>query len=418
MQFHRSHLCALFFAVMIPCGADAQSTPTLTTLHFFTGYPDDGANPSGPVTIRDDGLVLGTTALGGRHGPNYDGLGTVFFLSPPVTEDGQWTENIYSLTESIGGRPQGGVALGPNGVIYCVAGAQRGAVFQVTPPAMVSGKWTAGAIAADIPVILYPYAGVAVGPGGVLYSTSHDGASTFDGEGDVFSVTPPTSPGGSWTNQSIYNFGAPGASPTAGVVVGDGGVLYGTVDGGVYSLTPPEAPGGTWTETTLYTFGSAPGPSNPNNATVIIGPDGVLYGTTENGGKGTACSSGCGTVYSLTPPSSPGGEWSEKTLYSFQGGSDGSAPNGGVVIGADGALFGTTTAGGLGAACSGGCGTVFALVRPSGPGGEWTERVLHSFDSSDGAKPNAGVTIGRDGGIYGTTSSGGMNDCGTVFKME
>lgn len=97
-------------------------------------------------------------------------------------------------------------------------------------------------------------------------------------------------------------------------------------------------------------------------------------------------------MYSPTPPSSPGGEWTETTLYSFHG-SDGSAPNGGVVIGPDGVLYGTTASGGAGTSCSGGCGTVFALKPPAASlSGDWTETVLHSFDFTDGASPNAGVT--------------------------
>ena len=61
----------------------------------------------------------------------------------------------------------------------------------------------------------------------------------------------------------------------------------------------------------------------PWTAGVAIGsgPSGhpVLYGTTNYGGT-TSCYLGCGTVFSLTPPASPGGSWTEAVLYSFQGG--------------------------------------------------------------------------------------------------
>lgn len=427
--------------LLFPIYAAAQPAPTLTTLHFFAGYPTDGADPVGGVVMGADGVLHGTTYYGGPYGQSYDnGWGTVFSLVPPATPGGSWTEIAYNLTAEVGERPNSGVALGPDGIIYgitefsCTERCQHGGggggnVFQITPPTSPGGAWAEKAISDNYPVITYSYAPVVIGAGGVIYGTSWEGATLFDGVGDVFAVTPPTSPGGSWTTESIYNFNYTndGSYPEAPVTIGAGGVLYGTTTAGgigggsgiVYSLTPPATSGGSWTETILYTFGSTPdSPDNPNNAGVTIGPGGVLYGTTLWGGAGTACSKGCGTVYSLKPPSSSGGAWTETTLYSFPGGSDGNNPNGGVVIGKGGVLYGTTTVGGTGTACPGGCGTVFSLTPPASPGGSWTETVLHSFNSSDGANPSAGVTIGNDGALYGTTRFGGIGNNGTVFRLK
>jgi uncharacterized repeat protein (TIGR03803 family) len=284
-------------------------------------------------------------------------------------------------------------------------------------------------------VVLYPSCVLAVGPGNVLYGTSNEGGSTFDKVGDVFAMTPPASEGGAWTLESIYDFrqssSSDGFNPASGVVIGEGGVLYGTTGystiggGAAYSLTPPVAPGGSWTETVLYFFGATPTDALlPGGAGVAIGAGGVLYGTTRYGGTSTACPSGCGTVYSLTPPATPGGAWTEAVLYSFQSGPDGWNPNGGVVVSATGILYGATTNGGGSAACSGGCGTVFSLTPPATAGGAWTETILHSFNHTDGANPSAPVIIGRDGGLYGTTASGGtsacplIGGCGTVFQLK
>jgi uncharacterized repeat protein (TIGR03803 family) len=80
------------------------------------------------------------------------------------------------------------------------------------------------------------------------------------------------------------------------------------------------------------------------------------------------------------------------TLYSFTGfNGDGSGPLGGLVLGHDGVLYGTTVAGGTGS-CDGGCGTVFKLVPPQEEGGSWSETVLYSFtgQQGDGASPWAG----------------------------
>ena len=87
---------------------------------------------------------------------------------------------------------------------------------------------------------------------------------------------------------------------------------------------------------------------------------------------------------------------------------------GGVTLGANGALYGTTTAGGISNA-----GTVYSLTPPAAPGGAWTETVLWSFmGGADGADPVAGLAIGENGVLYGTTSSGGVSNAGTVFALK
>lgn len=96
------------------------------------------------------------------------------------------------------------------------------------------------------------------------------------------------------------------------------------------------------------------------------------------------------------------------TIYNF-GGIDGSYPAGPLAQGADGLFYGTTMSGGTGP--GGGPGTVFKITTS----GALT--TLHSFDYTDGAEPSAGVTLGRDGRFYGTTSIGGPTDYGTVFRI-
>ena len=140
----------------------------------------------------------------------------------------------------------------------------------------------------------------------------------------------------------IHNFGiSDGADPLAGLAMSHSKVLYGSTsaggtagDGVVFSLTPPAAPGGSWTEQVLYNIGSSPGDGVTPYGGVAIGAGGVVYGTTFTGGTGT-CSipfdpTGCGTVFSLTPPASPGGAWTEQVLYSFSNGTDGRYPVAGV----------------------------------------------------------------------------------------
>jgi uncharacterized repeat protein (TIGR03803 family) len=160
-----------------------------------------------------------------------------------------------------------------------------------------------------------------------------------------------------------------GSNPEAGVAIGSGGVLYGTTTGGgpsgnglVYSLTPPASPGGAWTHTVLHNFTCGSDGCVLFGAGVAIGSGGVLYGATVNGGTGiVACPAGCGTVFSLTPPAAAGGPWTETVLHNFTGGKDGALPYASPVIERQtGVLFGTTGDGGVAPGRSG-YGTVFGL---------------------------------------------------------
>src|ERR1700757_1079671 len=151
--------------------------------------------------------------------------------------------------------------------------------------------------------------------------------------------------------------------------------------------------------------------------------NGALYGTTAGGGTAN-----WGTVYQLVPPTVQGGAWTENVLYSFQGGADGRQPSMGVTFDTLGNLYGTTQYGGNAQACGGGCGTIFELSPPAQPGGQWTHTVLYTFQGgADGQFPGE-VLFGANGVLYGTTPSGGAKPgvqchtnyritygCGTVF---
>ena len=220
---------------------------------------------------------------------------------------------------------------------------------------------------------------------------------------------------------TIYSFKGPpgdGFNVRGGLTLGPGGVLYGTTAGGgaasfgtVFSLTP--VAGGSWTETVLYSFPNMAAGASPQ-ATVATGSNGVLYGTTQRGGA-----SGLGTIFALKPPSSPGGAWTHKVLYSFQGGNDGATPNAPVVIGSHGVLYGTTAGGGPASS-----GTVYSLTPPVLPSNTWTESILYAFTGGpDGAIPQSAVTLGTGGVLYGTTINGGnlctpsLDGCGVVYSL-
>ena len=106
-------------------------------------------------------------------------------------------------------------------------------------------------------------------------------------------------------------------------------------------------------------------------------------------------------------------------LHSFTRGQDGASPLGGLTIDAGGSLYGTASSGGAGNSCLGGCGTVFKLSQRNS---SWTLSPLYLFNQSDGAVPEARLSFGPDGRLYGTTGQGGTAcnspGCGVVFALR
>jgi uncharacterized repeat protein (TIGR03803 family) len=210
-----------------------------------------------------------------------------------------------------------------------------------------------------------------------------------------------------------------GYIPRAGLIIDKIGNLYGTTQyggpgngGTVYQLrrSPAALGGGGWRERILHRFPFFRGDGvMPSLGQLAMDRAGNLYGSTAGGGiKG-----GNGTVYKLTRlPLTPEGVWAETILYDFGAGENGSEPSGGVILDEAGNLYGTTIAGGS-PLC--GCGVVYKLAPQ--PDGHWQYTVLHSFVGYDGAEPDANLTIGPDGNLYGTTATGGPGGAGVVFEI-
>lgn len=169
--------------------------------------------------------------------------------------------------------------------------------------------------------------------------------------------------------------------------------------------------------TSLMSFDGADG-AGPNG-TLVQGVDGNFYGTTQGGGPTLGLcffnfGDGCGTVYKITPSGAL------TTLYNFcseANCTDGANPSAGLVLGTDRNFYGTTSGGG-----TNGMGTVFKIT-PDG-----TLMTLHNFDGADGSQPTAALVQATDGNFYGTTSTGGSSStlcppwyyqqtCGTIFKI-
>lgn len=234
---------------------------TLTTIHSFSNSPYDGRDPAAGVVIGPGGVLYGTTYYGGTGN-----CGSVFSLTPPAVPGDAWTRSMYSL---------------PGTEPSCIGGA-------------------------------YPVAPLTIARGGMVLYGSTQGGGDCPG-GTIFELRPPAASGGAWAESVLLNAcGHTGLTgPNSAPVVGSGGVLYATILGGyensgsVRSLTPPESPGGSWSETILHTFTGTSDGTQPEGVT--LGSYGQLYGTTLTGGTGPCYGlfDGCGTVYSLTRQRSP-----------------------------------------------------------------------------------------------------------------
>ena len=156
--------------------------------------------------------------------------------------------------------------------------------------------------------------------------------------------------------------------------------------------------------TTLYNF-SGPDGRYPNGVLTTVGNDGFLYGTTDIGGNGY------GTIFKLNPTT---GEFT--TIYKFSE-SDGGLQTSSLTVGNDGFLYGTTELGGVVNVCGAySCGTIFKLNPTTG---EFS--TIYKFSAVDGYRPQAPLTMGNDGLLYGSTVlvhtfTGVLY--GTIFKFD
>jgi len=360
-----------------------------TVVYAFPGDADGQYPYNNGVIFGSDGQLYGTTALGGKTGD-----GVVYQLNGDGNETVLYSFSTF--TASGFARPGGGVIRDSDGNLYGATFIGQadvyygfGVVYKVDPAghATVLHNFTNG------PDGGYPNSVIRDSKGNLYGTASSGGAS---GNGVVFKIDP-------LGNETVlYNFTGmdDGASPNGALVRDSAGNLYGTTSGGgtggagvVFKINTSGS------ETVLYAFTGGTDGGYPLSG-VIRDSAGNLYGTTEFGGTSA---SGAGVVFKLDTSGI------ETVLYSFTGGADGGYPLWVVLVrDSKGNLYGTTAGGG-----TAGAGVVFK-VDPSG-----NETVLYSFTGgTDGGTPYAGVVLGPNGNLYGTTISGGQTNAGVVFEIK
>ena len=128
-----------------------------------------------------------------------------------------------------------------------------------------------------------------------------------------------------------------------------------------------------------------------------LGLDGNLYGTTEGGGT-----VGSGTVFKLTPAGAL------TTVWSFDNAADGAAPWYPPIQGLDGSFYGVSNT-----VYAGDYGALFKLTPTAKP--PYKESVPVDFNFTNGNEPNLPVQ-GTDGNFWGTTVGGGTSNLGVLYK--
>jgi uncharacterized repeat protein (TIGR03803 family) len=346
----------------------------LVTLHNFTSKNrQDGVGPVGAPILDASGNIYATTMQGG---PELGGV--VFELIAGDTP----TRYTYKLLASFGNDPDGAY---PQAALS-YQGATSGAPYDGTSP---------------------------------LYGTT-TGAGT-SGAGTVFRLTNDAGNWTADTIYRFCALQrcADGRSSYGGVLVDTGGNLVGTtVAGGeitrygsIYRLSDT---GGVWTETVAYGFCAQAHCTDGNTPFdgQIVDALGNIYGTALAGGKQKRdC---CGTLYRFQPDDT------YNTLYAFCSLSDcrdGVTPRGPVVMDVSGTIFGAAQNGGgnNGDQAHVGGGTVFAW---NGTALSVLYRFCAKAGCRDGAYPNGGLVMDADGHLFGTTQAGGKYGAGVVFELS
>jgi len=354
------------------------------------------------------------------------------WLCAPATLPAQTYTTVFNFNFSDGNVPNGGLVQATDGNFYgtTIEGGLNackvhrthsnpngtntgcGTIFKITPSGSLTSLHTFDGTDGE-----YPESGVIQGVDGSFYGTTQAGGTDtscdyglIPGCGTLFKITP------SGTFTSLHSFQlTDGANPARKLVQGTDGNFYGaTGTGGAngygtfFKITPSGA------LTTLHSFDGTDGEGV--SVGLVLGTDGNFYGVGAGGGA-----NGYGTVFKITPSGTL------TTLHSFcdAGGfcPDGYLPNG-LVQGANGNFYGTTSEGGTGGNADNiPSGTVFEITSTG------TFTTLVNFDNLNNESPGfplLGALIqgaGTDGNFYGLTLAGGDGSicgtagCGTLFKM-
>ena len=332
-------------------------------------YSADAAEPRGNLVQGRDGWLYGMAPTGSAYN------GVIFKINMAGTS----FVLLHKIDAGVdGGNPHGSLVLGRDGFFYgqtSIAGGSgsTGTVFKIGANGGLSvvkrfSEATEGG---------WAYGSLIQAPDGAFYGMTSAGGK--NSKGTIFKLV-----GSTLTVLSHLNGINQGSEPVGNLVVGKDSAYFGvTRTGGAFNYgTIFRICGGV--TTILKSFTRTDGEKPVGG--LLRGKDGNLYGMTEYGGT-----NGAGTIFRYTAS----GTFS--VLRHMSAATDGGHPQGTLVQGADGLLYGVAYSGG-----PTGYGTIFRI----GTTGGTTFKVLRSLVfSTDGDRPLGGLTIGKDGAFYGMTSN-------------
>lgn len=367
-----------------------------TTLYEFPATSSLLSGPLAALVEHPNGDFYGTTPDTGALG-----YGTVFRM----TSAGAVTTLVdftYNGASNKGSRPRAALLVGGDGNLYGTTQyggvGFYGTVFRMTPAGALTTltQFTGSGATPG----RYPFAALVLAADGNYYGSTAGG--TVPALGTIFRV----SAGGIVSN--VFEFTGdngpyPGSAATGLLALADGRILglaagFTRSFGGVFEL----ASNGSYSKVLELAHTDGPLKGSYPQARLLADGEGNLYGTTSEGGLGY------GTVFRLSEAGNL------TTLASFSkvpGGSMGQYPRGGLVVGADGQYYGSTAEGG-----SSNFGTVYRLT--SGGLLETIVRFTSNGASNKGASPSGELVLLPSGDFYGSTSSGGSGNYGTLFQMS
>jgi uncharacterized repeat protein (TIGR03803 family) len=404
---YTNDLTASFAATGSYTASSASNTLTIavaptygfSTVYSFGTQSSDGYGADGTLIQASDGNFYGTTNGGGSSA-----YGTIFKVAP----GGTYT-TLYAFTNgSDGGYPYAGLIQGRDGNLYGTtteggASQSQGTIFEYVLSGPSAGlttlyAFTGGADGGE------PTGGVIQGADGNFYGAGEDGGGP--NQGTIFEYVPGTG------ITTLYTFtSSVGGLPAGRLLQGADGNFYGTTlsggssgEGIVFELAPN---GTNSTLTTLYSFTGGNDGGSPDSG-LTQGADGNFYGTASFGGTSYG-----GVIFELVPN---GTNSTFTTLYNFTNGSDGTTPEGNLLLGSDGNFYGTSYGQeGFPPFEPSTYGAVFELV-PAGTNSQFT--VLYPFTGgSDGGNASGGLAQGLDGNLYGTATAGGANSEGVIYTV-
>jgi uncharacterized repeat protein (TIGR03803 family) len=398
----------LFGLLLAACAAlvgfaDARAAGYRALYEFKGG--SDGAVPESSLIEDGAGNLYGTTIYGGSANCGGLGCGTVFKLGPK-----RKLTILYAFTGDTDGQwPRDGLTIDDSGNLYSTTqnGGKFGfgTVFRVSPDGKKSTLYDfRGGNDGE-----FPFGRLHRDATGNLYGTTQigggNGCADGFGCGTVFKLAPD----GTETILHAFSDASDGYTPV-GLIADKAGNLFGVTSSGGDTSCPGSGNFGCGTifelaedgtKSTLYTFKGGADGMSPTG--LVRDKTGNLYGTTVLGGTVT-CENrgGCGTVFRLAP------DGTKTTLYSFKSGDDGDDPEDRLARDSAGNFYGVTVqGGGIGHY---GHGTIFKIGVDGG------ETVLRSFKVLHGDVPFYGVRIDHNGDLVGTTSAGGVGQCGTTKR--